>query len=87
MEQNHNPNRPQRRSPVARNRRLQGQYLSWLLIGAVAIFLIMGFIAKDRDFSESENRKLASFPELTIRTSSIDWATTYPFASNWDNKS
>ena len=66
MEQNHNPNRPQRRSPVARNRRLQGQYLSWLLLGAVALFLILGLITKDRDFSESENRKLASFPELTL---------------------
>ena len=66
MEQNQNPNRPQRRSPVVRNRRLQGQYLSWLLIGCIVLFLALSLIIKDRDFSESENRKLAQFPELTI---------------------
>lgn len=66
MEQNQNPNRPQRRSPVARNRRAQGQYLSWLLVGCVVVFLALGLIVRDRDFSESENRKLAQFPELTL---------------------
>lgn len=66
MEQNQNPNRPQRRSPVARNRRLQGQYLSWLLIGVILMFTVLGIVIKDRDFSESENRKLAAFPEVTL---------------------
>ena len=66
MEQNQNISRPQRRSPVARNRRLQGQYLSWLLVGTILVFTVLGVLTKDRDFSESENRKLASFPELTL---------------------
>lgn len=66
MEQTQTPNRPQRRSPVARNRRLQGQYLSWLLVGVVVLFSIMGILWKDRDFSEAENRTLASFPEISI---------------------
>lgn len=66
MEVNQNVNRPQRRSPVVRNRRLQGQYLSWLLIFTVALFLVLGIVLPDRDFSESENRKLASFPEISL---------------------
>ena len=66
MEENQNVNRPQRRSPVTRNRRLQGQYLSWLLLGTVALFLVLGIFLPDREFSESENRKLASFPEISL---------------------
>ena len=66
MEENQNVNRPRRRSPVARNRRLQGQWLSWLLLGTVALFLVLGLVMPDRDFSESENRKLASFPKITL---------------------
>ena len=66
MEQNQNLNRPQRRSPVARNRRLQGQYLSWLLVGVILMFTVLGILVKDRDFSKSENRKLASFPEVSL---------------------
>ena len=66
MEQNQNVNRPQRRSPVTRNRRLQGQCLSWLLLGTVALFLVLGIATPDREFSESENRKLAAFPEATF---------------------
>lgn len=65
MEQTEMQNRP-RRSPVARNRRLQGQYLSWLLVGTVAVFLVLGLLWKDQDFSESENRKLAQFPKITV---------------------
>ena len=66
MEENQNVNRPQRRSPVTRNRRLQGQCLSWLLLGTVALFLVLGMFLPDREFSESENRKLAAFPEITL---------------------
>jgi hypothetical protein len=51
---------------VTRNRRLQGRYLSWLLLGTVALFLVLGLVMPDRDFSESENRKLAAFPEFTL---------------------
>ena len=66
MEENQNVNRPQRRSPVTRNRRLQGQLLSWLLLGTVALFLVLGICLPDREFSESENRKLAAFPEVSL---------------------
>lgn len=65
MEQTQMQNRP-RRSPVARNRRLQGQYLSWLLVGTVVVFLVLGLLWKDQDFSESENRKLAQLPKITV---------------------
>ena len=66
MENNQTPDRPRRRSPYQRNRRLQGQYLSGLLIGAVVLFTVLGLLTKDRDFSESENRKLAQFPEVSV---------------------
>ena len=66
MEQNQTPDRPRRRSPYQRSRRLQGQYLSWLLIGTVALFAVLSLVGKDREFSESENRKLAQFPELSV---------------------
>ena len=65
MEQTQTVKRPQRRSPVQRNRRLQGQYLSWLLVGCAVLFALVGLLWVDRDFSENENRKLAQFPELT----------------------
>ena len=55
MEQTQTVNRPQRRSPVTRNRRLQGQYLSWLLVGSIVLFSLLGILWKDREFSESEN--------------------------------
>ena len=57
---------PRRRSPVARNRRIQGQYLSWLLVGTVIIFTVLGLLWPDQAFSESENRKLAQFPKITL---------------------
>lgn len=66
MEQNQTPDRPRRRSPYQRNRRLQGQYLATLLVGTVVLFTLLGILWKDRDFSESENRSLAGFPELTV---------------------
>ena len=66
MEQNEHINRPRRRSPFQRNRRLQSKYLSWLLIGAMVLFTVLGVISPDRDFSENENRKLAGFPELSF---------------------
>ena len=66
MENKENSGRPQRRSPYQRNRRLQGQYLSWLLIGVVMVFVVLGAVLPDRDFSENENRKLAGLPEITL---------------------
>ena len=65
MENNHN--RPKRRtSPYKRNRRLQGKLLSWLLIGMIVLFLAAGFVAEDREFSDSENRKLSQWPEFSL---------------------
>lgn len=66
MEQVETVNRPQRRSPYQRNRRLQGEYLSWLLIGMVGVFVALGFLWKDQEFSETENRKLAAFPKFSL---------------------
>ena len=66
MEQNEITNRPQRRSPVQRNRRLQAQYLSWLLVGTMIFFTVLGVALPDKDFSESENRSLADFPKITL---------------------
>ncbi len=66
MEQNQTIQRPRRRSPYQINRRLQGQYLTYLLVGAVIVFTILGLLIPDRDYSESENRSLAQFPELTL---------------------
>ena len=65
MEQNQN-RAPRRRTPFQRNRRLQGELLSWLLVGCVVIFTVLGFITPDKDFSESENRSLAQFPKFTL---------------------
>lgn len=65
MEQNQNPSRsPRRRTPFQRNRRLQGQLLSFLLVGCTVLFVVLGVITPDKDFSESENRSLAQLPGL-----------------------
>jgi len=66
VEQNQNRTRsPRRRTPFQKNRRLQGELLSWLLIGIIAAFTVLGVIAPDKEFSESENRSLAQFPALS----------------------
>ena len=62
------PRNPRRRSPLQVNRRLQGQLLSWLLVLLCFGFLIMGLLVKDKDFSETENRNLAKFPEFSFST-------------------
>ena len=36
------------------------------LANTVALFLVLGLVTPDRDFSESENRKLAAFPEISL---------------------
>jgi hypothetical protein len=56
---------PKRRSPYQRSRRLQGKYLSWLLVGCIVLVLVLSLLVKDKDFSESENRSLAQFPKLS----------------------
>ena len=66
MENNQTPERPRRRSPFQRNRRIQGLHLSTPLIGTIVLFTVLSLLQKDRDFSESENRKLAQFPEISV---------------------
>ena len=57
--------RPIRRSsPVQRNRKMQGQWLSWLLVGGIVLFLLLSLLIPDKAFSESENRNLAQFPGI-----------------------
>lgn len=68
MEEKQQNTRSQRRSPVPKNRRLQGHYLTILLLGCIAVFLILGLCIPDRGFSESENRNLAQFPQLSWST-------------------
>jgi len=60
------PRNPRRRTPFQINRRLQGQLLSVLLVGVAVLLLVMGLILPDREFSDSENRKLAQAPRLTL---------------------
>lgn len=68
MDNNQAPKRnPKRRpSPLKRNRRLQGKLLSWLLIGSIVLLSIAGLVVEDRDFSDSENRKLARWPDFSL---------------------
>ena len=68
MDNNQAPKRnPKRRtSPLKRNRRLQGKLLSWLLIGCIVLLSIAGLVVEDRDFSDSENRKLARWPDFSL---------------------
>ena len=66
MEQKQNtPRTPRRRSPYQRNRRLQAEMLSVVLLAVVVAFVALGLLTPDKDFSESENRSLAKFPKIT----------------------
>ena len=65
MDENRNiPRSPRRRTPFQVNRRLQAQYLSWLLVLTMLLGIGTGILVKDREFSDSENRMLAQFPEI-----------------------
>lgn len=66
MEQYENTPRPRRRSALRRNRRMQGTYLGYLLVGTLVLCLVLGMLIKDRDYSENENRKLAQFPSFSL---------------------
>ncbi len=66
MENNQNPRRnARRRTPFQRNRRTQGQWLGYLLLGCIAAVLVLSLLVPDKDFSENENRSLAQFPGLS----------------------
>ena len=60
------PRNPRRRTPFQINRRLQGQLLSWLLVLTMILGIGTGILVKDREFSDSENRMLSQFPEITF---------------------
>ncbi len=66
MENNQNPKPKKRTSPYKRNRRLQGKYMSWLLIGTIVLLTLAGVFLEDREFSDSENRKLAQWPKFSV---------------------
>lgn len=67
MEQKQNPPRnPRRRTPFQRNRRLQGELLATLLVGCVVLFIVLGLVIPDKEFSESENRSLAQRPKFSL---------------------
>ena len=66
MENKQNQKPKRRSSPLKRNRRLQGKILSWLLLGVIVLCLAVGFFTEDREFSDSENRRLAQWPEFSL---------------------
>ncbi len=57
--------RPQRRAAYQRNRTQQGIRLSFMLLFVILFFGIVNLLAKDRAFSDAENRALAQKPKLT----------------------
>ena len=59
------PRASRRRTPFQRNRRLQAEMLSIVLLAVVVAFVALGLITPDKDFSESENRSLAKFPAFS----------------------
>lgn len=65
MEENEIKRRPRRRSPVQKNRSLQGTCLAVLLAGVIVLFVCAGLIAEDKTFSQNENRNLAQRPALS----------------------
>lgn len=65
MEENQMSRRPRRASPAQKNRSRQGVALAILLCVTILVFSLAGWIAKDREFSENENRSLAQKPELS----------------------
>lgn len=65
MEQQTVKRAPRRRTPFQRNRRLQGEMLTWLLVGCIVVFTVLSILTPDKEFSESENRSLARFPEFS----------------------
>ena len=65
MEENQICRRPRRTSPVQKNRSKQGVALAALLCVTILVFSLVGLIAKDREFSENENRSLAQRPDFT----------------------
>lgn len=64
MERSNTPQR-RRRSAYQRNRRSQGLMLACLLLAMILCFNIVSLLTPDKEYSEQENRKLATAPRLT----------------------
>ena len=60
-----NERRAARREESRRSRCRQGMWLAAALLAIVLIFDLSSLLAKDRSYSESENRMLAGFPKMS----------------------
>lgn len=68
MEENEIKRSPRRQSPAKKNKKLQGIYLTGLLFGMVLVLMLLHVLAKDRAYSEVENRNLAAKPDFFVET-------------------
>ena len=57
--------RAARREAQRRSRCRQGMWIAAILLAIILIFDLSSLLAKDRSYSESENRMLAGFPKLS----------------------
>ena len=85
-------NKPRRRTPTPYQlqRRLQGKILTWLLLGVIVVFVGLSIVQKDREFSDSENRKLAQVPGVAdlkdgtfLKDLGTYMADQFPFRDGW----
>lgn len=67
MEHTNHPSRARRpRTEEKPKMHLRDTLATAVLAGTVALFVLLGLLTPDRDFSENENRKLAVFPEFSV---------------------
>lgn len=59
-------NRPVRKRTAKPKLRLHELPAMVVLLGGIALFVLLGLLAPDREFSQGENRKLAQKPELSL---------------------
>ena len=59
-------NRPVRKGTAKPKLRLHELPAMVVLLGGVALFVVLGLLAPDREFSQGENRKLAQRPEFSL---------------------
>ena len=61
-----NNNRPARKRAENKKMHLRDLLAMAVLLGGVALFLLLGLLTPDREFSDRENRKLAQRPEFSF---------------------
>ena len=61
-----NNNRPARKRAEKKKMHLRDLLAMAVLPGGVALFLLLGLLTPDREFSDRENRKLAQRPEFSV---------------------